>query len=182
MRAFYEQLSQDLSIDAYTTIRRIHGPGHAWEEGVVHARREDCIANHLAGVVDSKGTAIAPSERTEVGQAPILPEEGVRRAGDQGRALFVQAGCAQCHGGQNWTVSLKDFVSPPAALEIFTERTGTFTNNPVGAQYLNRFLRDIGSFNLGVPGQGGRERAGAARSNRVAARFRRRRGGRPANP
>ena len=37
MRAFYEQLSQDLSIDAYTTIRRIHGPGHAWEEGVVHA-------------------------------------------------------------------------------------------------------------------------------------------------
>ena len=26
--------------------------------------------------------------------------------------------------------------------------------NPVGAQYLNRFLRDIGSFNLGVPGQG----------------------------
>ena len=37
VRAFYEQLSQDLSIDAYTTIRRIHGPGHAWEEGVVHA-------------------------------------------------------------------------------------------------------------------------------------------------
>src|SRR5439155_14084402 len=38
--------------------------------------------------------------------------------------------------------------------EIFTERTGTFTGNPVGAQFLNRFLRDIGSFNLGVPGQG----------------------------
>jgi pimeloyl-ACP methyl ester carboxylesterase/predicted ester cyclase len=37
VRAFYEQLSQDLSIDAYTTIRRIHGPDHAWEEGVVHA-------------------------------------------------------------------------------------------------------------------------------------------------
>ena len=72
----------------------------------------------------------------------------------QGRALFVQAGCAQCHGGQNWTVSLKDFVSPPAALEIFTERTGTFTGNPVGAQYLNRFLRDIGSFNIGVLGGG----------------------------
>ncbi len=72
----------------------------------------------------------------------------------QGRALFVQAGCAQCHGGQNWTVSLKDFISPPAATELFTERTGTFTGNPVGAQYLNRFLRDIGSFNLGVPGQG----------------------------
>ena len=37
VRAFYEQLSQDLSIDAYTTVRRIHGPDHAWEEGVVHA-------------------------------------------------------------------------------------------------------------------------------------------------
>src|SRR5262249_45442108 len=34
VRAFYEQLSQDLSIDTYTTVRRIHGPGHAWEEGV----------------------------------------------------------------------------------------------------------------------------------------------------
>jgi pimeloyl-ACP methyl ester carboxylesterase/ketosteroid isomerase-like protein len=37
VRAFYEQLSQDLHINAYTTIRRIHGPDHAWEEGVVHA-------------------------------------------------------------------------------------------------------------------------------------------------
>jgi hypothetical protein len=51
-------------------------------------------------------------------------------------------------------VSLKDFISPPAASELFTERTGTFTGNPVGAQYLNRFLRDIGSFNIGVPGGG----------------------------
>ncbi len=73
-----------------------------------------------------------------------------------GRTLFTTAGCAGCHGGQNWTVSLKDFTSPPSAAEGFTvtERTGTFSNNPVGAQYLNRFLRDIGSFNLGVPGQG----------------------------
>ena len=37
VRAFYEQLSQDLTIDDYTTVRRIHGPDHAWEEGVVHA-------------------------------------------------------------------------------------------------------------------------------------------------
>ena len=45
--------------------------------------------------------------------------------------------------------------SPPAPAELNTERLPTpFTGNPVGAQYLNRFLRDIGSFNLGVPGQG----------------------------
>ncbi len=72
----------------------------------------------------------------------------------QGRNLFLQGGCAKCHGGLNWTVSLKNFTSPPAGSDIFTERTGTFTGNPVGAQYLSRFLRDIGSFNLGVPGQG----------------------------
>jgi ketosteroid isomerase-like protein len=37
VRAFYEQLGQDLRIDGYTTVRRIHGADHAWEEGVVHA-------------------------------------------------------------------------------------------------------------------------------------------------
>ncbi|HYV31933.1 MAG TPA: hypothetical protein VEO53_12625, partial [Candidatus Binatia bacterium] len=31
-----------------------------------------------------------------------------------GRNLFLQAGCAQCHGGGNWTISRKDFTSPPA--------------------------------------------------------------------
>lgn len=73
----------------------------------------------------------------------------------QGRKLFLQAGCVRCHGGQDWTVSLKDFASPPAGTEISTERNPTnFVGNPVAAQYLNRFLRDIGSFNLGVPGQG----------------------------
>ncbi|MCI0746610.1 MAG: hypothetical protein L0Y58_14515, partial [Verrucomicrobia subdivision 3 bacterium] len=71
-----------------------------------------------------------------------------------GRDLFLKAGCANCHGGLNWTISIKDFNSPPAAAELFTERTGTFTGNPVGAQFLDRFLRDVGSFNLGVPGQG----------------------------
>jgi uncharacterized protein len=37
VRAFYQQLSQDLTIDAYTSVRRLHGPDHVWEEGVVHA-------------------------------------------------------------------------------------------------------------------------------------------------
>ena len=75
---------------------------------------------------------------------------------EQGRSLFAQAGCVKCHGGFNWSISVKDFTSPPAAGEGFTttERTGTFTGNPVGTQYLNRFLRDVGSFNIGVPGQG----------------------------
>lgn len=72
----------------------------------------------------------------------------------EGWGLFATAGCVRCHGGLNWTVSVKDFNSPPADSELFTERSPTpFTDNPVGLQYLNRFLRDIGSFNLGVPGQ-----------------------------
>ena len=72
-----------------------------------------------------------------------------------GRNLFLAANCATCHGGQNWTVSVKDFTSPPAGADLFTERNPTnFVGNPVGAQYLNRFLRDVGSFNLGVAGQG----------------------------
>src|SRR5207249_1526024 len=85
---------------------------------------------------------------------PFLPGAPSIADINAGRQLFLTAGCASCHGGLDWSISLKDFTSPPAGSEIFTERTGTFTGNPVGAQYLNRFLRDIGSFNLGVPGQG----------------------------
>jgi len=75
---------------------------------------------------------------------------------DGGRELFVQAGCNTCHGGGKWTISTKDFTSPPAAGDIFTETTppAQAGTNPAAAQYLNRFLRDIGSFNLGVAGQG----------------------------
>jgi YVTN family beta-propeller protein len=72
---------------------------------------------------------------------------------EDGRELFAEAGCATCHGGGKWTISTKDFVSPPAGGETFTERTPPpFVDNPVPNQYLARFLRDIGSFNLGVAG------------------------------
>jgi hypothetical protein len=68
-----------------------------------------------------------------------------------GEALFGQAGCTNCHVGAKFTVSTKDFTSPPAATEFFTE-TPPQVGNPVPNQFLNRFLRDIGSFNLGVAG------------------------------
>ena len=72
-----------------------------------------------------------------------------------GRRLFQAQGCQTCHGGQTFTVSVKDFVSPPAAVEVATETTPPpTTGNPVAVQYLPRFLRDIGSFNLGVTGGG----------------------------
>jgi hypothetical protein len=86
----------------------------------------------------------------------------------QGRRLFFQTGCQKCHGGTKWTISNKDFTSPPAASEIFTEAGAA---NAIGTQFLNRFLSDIGSFNLNVdgsnqiPGQpqiGATEKANAA--------------------
>ena len=67
----------------------------------------------------------------------------------QGKRLFFQAGCQACHGGSKWTISNKDFTSPPAAGDIATEAPVTTT---IGAQFLPRFLKDINSFNLGVPG------------------------------
>ena len=72
-----------------------------------------------------------------------------------GRALFQQASCASCHGGGLWSASVKDFVSPPDPALLATETNpAPQFGKPVGAQYLPALLRDIGSFNLGVPGQG----------------------------
>ena len=77
--------------------------------------------------------------------------------GDQvsrGSQLFASAGCTSCHGTSLWTSSRKDFVSPPAVAEVFTETTPAPVagRTPIGVSYINRFLRNIGSFGLGVPG------------------------------
>jgi len=37
-----------------------------------------------------------------------------------GRFLFNLQGCDKCHSGGKWTISTKDFVSPPAMGDIFT--------------------------------------------------------------
>jgi YVTN family beta-propeller protein len=71
-----------------------------------------------------------------------------------GEALFTQAGCAACHGTSLFSNSIKDYVSPPAAADIGNERTGMFVGNPVAAPYVFKFITNIGSFNLGVPGGG----------------------------
>jgi YVTN family beta-propeller protein len=89
-------------------------------------------------------------------RTPEAPLRQDANAVAQGRQLFLDGGCATCHLGGKLTLSRKDFTSPPAAAEIATEtnpapRAGT---NPNPSQYLPRFLRDIGSYNLGVPGKG----------------------------
>jgi YVTN family beta-propeller protein len=80
----------------------------------------------------------------------------------RGRELFQAAGCVNCHGGSLWTVGIKDFNSPPPATEVSQETANMMLGtaapapgtNPVPVPYLHRFLRDIGSYNLGVPGGG----------------------------
>jgi YVTN family beta-propeller protein len=98
-------------------------------------------------------TPNGPLDRTEV-------EGGVNpNVIDRGRELFADAGCQECHGGTHWTTSLKDFDSPPDDDEVFTETDPNGPGdrpNPIGTQYLDRFLEDIGSFNIGVRGQGNR--------------------------
>ena len=72
-----------------------------------------------------------------------------------GRALFIEAGCDACHGTTLFSNSIKDYTSPPAADQIANERMPLVAGtNPVGAPYVHKFITNIGSFNLGVPGQG----------------------------
>jgi len=64
-------------------------------------------------------------------RAPISPVSShVVRTG---RQLFERAGCQNCHGGPNWTISALDFTPPPAAAQVvdaqlvkFLCRVGTF--------------------------------------------------------
>jgi cytochrome c peroxidase len=93
-------------------------------------------------------TPDGPSTRRGVG-ARLSP--GAVRAG---RRLFADAGCANCHGTSLFTNSRR-LPPPPPAGEVFTERTPPpVIGNPVGVQFVNSRLTDIGSFNLGVPGAG----------------------------
>src|SRR5262249_24192231 len=65
-------------------------------------------------------------------RAPIARVSSAKQVA-RGRALFEEAGCQNCHGGPNWTISALDFTPPPAAGEV------------VDAQ-LVRFLCRVGTF------------------------------------
>ena len=142
--------------------QRRHQPGAVRAERVREGQRRPAAAHGDAGRQHHQVPALT-ALREWVKLAVRTPQgpstsKGVgnrltTRQISQGRTLFTQAGCAACHVGGKWTISTKDFASPPAATEIFTETTPPATfGAPIGAQYLNRFLRDIGSFNLGVKG------------------------------
>jgi YVTN family beta-propeller protein len=73
-------------------------------------------------------------------RAPISPLRG--QDVSAGRTLFGSAGCASCHGGDNWTASILDFTPPPAATEIF--------DSVNGQAQLIRFLCRVGTFDPGL--------------------------------
>jgi YVTN family beta-propeller protein len=85
----------------------------------------------------------------------------------EGRQLFNQQQCQSCHSGGLWSKSVKNFTSPPANKQIACEvdlgvaappgsfcTTAPVFGDPINVQYLRRFIEDVGSFNLGVPGGG----------------------------
>ncbi len=105
-----------------------------------------------------------------VPNGPLTSDEiagGVSQAAiNAGRTRF-DAQCSNCHKSGLWSKSDKDFVSPPPFAQITCEVdlltaappgsqcvTAKVTGDPVSVQYLRRFLEDVGSFDLGVPGKG----------------------------
>jgi hypothetical protein len=70
-------------------------------------------------------------------RAPISPVNSHTLRVRLGRVVFQAAGCQNCHGGRNWTISTLDYTPPPAPAEI------------VDAQ-LVRFLCRVGTFDAAL--------------------------------
>ena len=108
--------------------------------------------------LDALNEWVRVAVRTPQGPLPanVVPGGVDPNLVNQGRQLFNSAGCAACHGGADWTRSLKSFTPPPDPATIATETNPAPPAgvNPVGAQYLFGALRDVGTFNKGVPGAG----------------------------
>ena len=95
--------------------------------------------------------------RTPTGDLPRERAAGgdSRRQVREGRGLFARAGCTNCHVGGKFTISAKGPATPPPATDVATETTPPPTSgNPVPVPFIAAALRDIGSFNRGVPGGG----------------------------
>jgi YVTN family beta-propeller protein len=106
-----------------------------WQRSAVKTPNRPLTARELAAA----GLGTAGAGATGPGAENVL----------RGGRLFAAAGCASCHGGSQWTSKVKDFVSPPAAGEIASEAAVDGVNK---AQYLYRFLTDVGTFELNVAG------------------------------
>jgi YVTN family beta-propeller protein len=111
---------------------RIDANGNPVPEGVAGlAQLPDLTPTANTGLnadLDAIATYLAKGVR-----APIPPLSSNSPRVQQGRNLFATAGCQNCHGGKNWTISIIDFTPPPVATDVidaqlvrFLCRVGTF--------------------------------------------------------
>ena len=162
-------------------------PNHGLILGDSNAQLGPCVINNLfnkANAGRNEITVTLPGSNVAVKASAALTEwvrvavrtpngplnnvqvQGGVPLGDiiAGSVFFKLQGCASCHGGNQWTSSIKDFVAPPAVTEIFCEVNNNAAipgctipqviGNPSGVQFLDRFLREIKSFDLNVAGSG----------------------------
>ena len=66
--------------------------------------------------------------------------------------------CQECHGGTTGPRASRTSTRRPIRTSFRRDRPERAGRrpNPIGTQYLDRFLEDIGSFNIGVRGEGNR--------------------------
>ncbi len=75
----------------------------------------------LSADLDAIATYLALGVR-----APISPLSSNFASVKKGRALFEEAGCQNCHGGRNWTISVLDYTPPPADNQIIDVQLAAF--------------------------------------------------------
>ncbi|WP_164931743.1 beta-propeller fold lactonase family protein [Dyella sp. M7H15-1] len=93
-----------------------------------------------------------PMTRQELALRGGDPSGGVDDAAiAEGRVLFQRAGCSSCHATGKWSLSSKNFLSPPPASDLETEAAATGADT---SQFMYRYLKDIHSYGLNVPGSG----------------------------
>jgi hypothetical protein len=90
-------------------------------------------------------------------RAPISPVSSHSVSAQWGRVVFAAAGCQNCHGGKNWTISTLDYTPPPAA-------------NEVNDAQLERFLCRVGTFDPNLFSDGVSNEIRANNANNVQAR------------
>jgi hypothetical protein len=159
MRALNWSAIRDEVQDFERNIRAVSGGG-----GLIRQAGVPEGAAGLAQIPDLVGTAntgrdpdldaIATYLALGV-RAPISPvSSGVVK---KGRGLFETAGCANCHGGPNWTISALDFKPPADAAQV------------VNAQ-LVKFLCRVGTFDLNLFNDGVSNEIRANAAQNLAAR------------
>ncbi|UTY59274.1 beta-propeller fold lactonase family protein [Massilia sp. erpn] len=154
-------------------------PDHGLVLGEHHEfRKAACVMTQFSvpNSTRAQATVLFPGSNVEIGALDALKEwqqYGVRtpmramterelraKGGDakagvnaeriaEGRRIFKEYGCNSCHNGGKWSTSSRNFALPPEPDDIAKEAASSGANQ---FQFLYKYLRDIGSYNLNVAG------------------------------